>query len=439
MELPGVGAPGTAAPTTETQPSPTNSITMRKERRRKLIVPKIGSLYDILHDHAGVSLYVPPIFWTDMHTHLLQSRFVMRPRIRWPPHPSPYPSPPSPQSPRRVLDVPETMIRVNRHLDTLMSPATSFSNKTYAMEALLPLLYPNSLSSASSIRRSLSMRFGHKFYREATHYQSLWSRSDPNSTPGSANASTSTAPLADTDTESDGSAASPASGTPTHRPSLLAYINYKQLRLLRNSCYRVPNGTDGNPNRPVMHLKRLRAKKMVPRNYEEDAYILASMLSMAQQSVYADISRGTGFVARDVETHLLTMAENEHAFIVYSATIPAAVLSMFDKPDIAPPSDPEIKVEYCRVAAWPVLGLKERLGKALGPNLVGHIDDETMESWGYCEPAAEAPLKKRRREVVEAALNTSLTEDLESDSAGDMDEPYVKRQCRGNARLGMVQ
>ncbi len=49
------------------QPAPTK----RRVSRRRITQTDVGSLYDILHDHAGTALFVVPIGWTDRHTDLL--------------------------------------------------------------------------------------------------------------------------------------------------------------------------------------------------------------------------------------------------------------------------------------------------------------------------------------------------------------------------------
>ena len=66
--------PSTKSDDTQTQSAPTR----RRPCRRRITRAEPGSLYDILHDHAGTSLYVVPICWTDQHTRLLGVRFRAR-------------------------------------------------------------------------------------------------------------------------------------------------------------------------------------------------------------------------------------------------------------------------------------------------------------------------------------------------------------------------
>ncbi len=93
---------------------------------------KPGSLYDILHDHAGLQLFVRPLCWTDLHakfTRLLASYGSLPMRQ---PTPSPSSPPWSPsQHGRRLLS---PIIGV---LNLLMSSAQPELSKTRAMSTLL--------------------------------------------------------------------------------------------------------------------------------------------------------------------------------------------------------------------------------------------------------------------------------------------------------------
>lgn len=61
--------------------------------------------------------------------------------------------------------------------------------------------------------------------------------------------------------------------------------------------------------------------------------------------------------------------------------MPAAFLTMFHEPHKTPKGDSEVKIGYTHVPVWPVLGLKERLGQALGREVVGDFDPHNMETF----------------------------------------------------------
>ncbi|TGJ79820.1 hypothetical protein E0Z10_g8935 [Xylaria hypoxylon] len=190
------------------------------------------------------------------------------------------------------------------------------------------------------------------------------------------------------------------------------------------------SGPRGIPNHAVHRLHALRSKLLIPKNVDEDSYFVAVMVAIAQQSVYPDIRSSEGFMPRDVKVRVLTAAEEEDALIVYSATVPAALLSMFHEPDAAPTGNWKIKIEYAQVPAWPVLGLNERLGKALGSDIVGDFDttllntledeEEELQPWETSSPLFKSDSPKRKRGVFSEVVNTSFSEDRESDRLKDM-------------------
>ncbi|KAJ4178364.1 hypothetical protein NW767_014877, partial [Fusarium falciforme] len=50
-----------------------------------------------------------------------------------------------------------------------------------------------------------------------------------------------------------------------------------------------------------------------------------------------------------------------------------------DKDDDAAVSG--FKIKYTRVPIWPILGLRERLGKAFGQDVVGSFNPDEMKTW----------------------------------------------------------
>ena len=129
--------------------------------------------------------------------------------------------------------------------------------------------------------------------------------------------------------------------------------------------------------------------------------------------------------------------DEDEAFIAYTATIPAAFLSMFHEPHKTPVGDAQVHIEYTHVPIWPVLGLKERLGQVLGRDVVGNFDETNLETFddGELTPIPEAVSPKRRREVFSEVLNVSFTEDHEPGRENGMG----KRRRLEEGRVGVVR
>ncbi|KAM6513297.1 hypothetical protein FALCPG4_015737 [Fusarium falciforme] len=93
---------------------------------------------------------------------------------------------------------------------------------------------------------------------------------------------------------------------------------------------------------------------------------------------------------RDLELRILTHDTDTDtdipAFIVYTTHITNPFLQKFHNPYKAPPGDDRaavsgFKIEYTKVPIWPILGLRERLGKAFGQDVVGFFNPNEMETW----------------------------------------------------------
>ncbi|KAJ2977759.1 hypothetical protein NUW58_g7708 [Xylaria curta] len=419
-------------------------VTKRRKLRRTITRPAVGSLYDILHDHAGVALFHRPLHWTDLHTQLL-GHFV-----ELPPHDTPMPTPTSSEwplsaSPSPQYDpwIPPTVISISQNLAVLTSPSHPISlsdttAKDAAMLNMMSTFYPASFGDTIEYAE-LDMLFGPCFYPCAVSCQLLWYPARATTNTASFNSATTWA------------ASQPASPGVTpfnsmvmdmpYSSPILAYVSRSHLEYVRKNCFRILKGPKGVFNSAVVQLHARRAKILQPKNVDEDAYFLGIMMAMAQQSAYVNLRNASGFTPKDVKVRLLTVAEEDEAFIVYTGTVPGALLSMLHKPSAAPTGNPEIKVEYTRVPVWPVLGLKERLGKALGSDVVGDFDDALMDTYeneplgSFYEPAPCS--RKRGREALSEVFNGSFCEDSDTSCASPTPPP-AKKQCveEAVARIG---
>ncbi|KAI0025197.1 hypothetical protein F4780DRAFT_768448 [Xylariomycetidae sp. FL0641] len=412
--------------TTSTQ-TPAQNRTMenrRKKLRRRLVAPEIGSLYDILHDHAGVSLYLLPICWTDFHTQLLGCRWVQLPAQRIERQPSTSP-------PRRPQNNPPTVVKLGRWLDVLLSTDGSqpLLQKNRCLRSILATCFSEQTLKPQN-SADLDLRFGRRCYSKAVRCQSIWTQPE-----GAAMSFDSATTWAASQTASQ-MLASMTVTVPTDDP-VLAFISRSHLKHVRNNCYRVLSGPNKLYNGPVHRLQMLRSKNLLPSNPDEDQYFIAIMIAMAQNSVYADIHEGTGFAPRDVKVRVITVSEDDSDFIIYTATISAAFLTMFDQPNKAPKGDTRFDVQHSRVPIWPVIGLKERLGKALGKDLVGDFDGVPIDTYEHeVQSMRNSPSPKRRREALSEVLNASFSEDRETELPGTV---FGKRRCLEEGRVGVVR
>lgn len=429
---------------------------------RKPISPEIGSLYDILHDHATIPLYVLPIGWTELHKQLLGCHFV-----QLPPQATPIPSgsvssrirPLSYRAPREIIDM-------GRDIDTIMGPGIIALMKTQAVRNVLETAFPGRFSPMAS---DLTIWCGGKQYTCAVRCQAMWKKaceSDLSDLP-TLHSVSSTSTYGSNASES--SFASKSENGIIRAPfdtPVLGYLNLDYLNHVRRKCYRIQLCPDGSPNIPIQQLHQLRSRKLIPQKPLEDQYILAIALAMAQQHAYASISTQEGFAPKNIPVRILVTSEAEATFIVYSCVVPIALLTLFHEPAQTPLGDLRVIIRYQHVPVWPILGLKERLGQALGKDIVGDFDEfhintfekpqsDSDDGSGVREKEMTTVFKelanrelvtpivpqvtspKHKREILSEVFNASFSEDR--DSHDYPSELLAKRRCLEEGRIGVVR
>ncbi|XXG96940.1 tRNA (adenine(58)-N(1))-methyltransferase non-catalytic subunit trm6 [Hypoxylon texense] len=419
--------------------TPSSKYKRRKFRCRKIKSPEVGSLYDILHDSSGSALYVPPFCWTDQHTRLL-GRFV-----QLPPQSDQRPALAKLLSSQRSqrLEAHPKLVEIIGHLDTMMMEGSSHLRQSNSIQALMEVFFPNRLSRTTG---ELTMRCGSDRYSNAIRCQAMWKCINSPLSFDSATASIASS------SESLAREQFSHVKAPYNTP-VLAYVSRTHLNFMRRNCFRILPFPDGSFNTVIHRLQQVRARKLIPQNPDEDQYILATMIAMAQQHVYASMFTGFGFAPKDIRVAVITMSRDEGSFIIYSAVISTAFLHLFQYPDKAPPGDPKITVEYQHVSVWPVLGLKERLGRALGEDIVGDVDYDSIESFedvpeddndrldkeinavslssrpsgGRTPNPCTSRVTPPKRKVLSEVFNKSFSEDR--DSADFPSELLTKRRC----------
>lgn len=449
------GSPVEAPQHTSATPiSPCQYMNPRKRRRvNRITRPQVGSLYDIMHEHSGKALFVLPICWTDRHAHLLDARFVERDAIQKPVPDLNHMSSKYPSRPTKVAAL------ISNELTNILSPQVTPS-RNISIKSVMGTFFPATLSKPKS-DQELSLLCGNRIVRRAVRVGVLWKH--PNTVGTSFDSvATKLAISPGLDAASGywpwGSQTSDAINFGSQlapKPPILAFIDKTYLDTVRQTLYRVaPGPANGDrTNVPVTSLQKLRAKELAPATRAHDAYLVAAMLAIAQSLCYAKSSSNRSSRSssrsssqsstqgstnewlepqanfRDVPIRILSQDANSAEFIVYNAIVRADLLRRFDDPSWAPcvedlqSSGLEIKVT--RVPVWPLLGLKERLAKALGEEIAGEacsrLPSTEIETW---ESEEERELRlsslKRKRAAVPDDCNQSFSSDGSGTAAREL-------------------
>ncbi|KAF5973463.1 hypothetical protein FBULB1_8288 [Fusarium bulbicola] len=116
----------------------------------------------------------------------------------------------------------------------------------------------------------------------------------------------------------------------------------------------------------------------------------------------------------DIKLKILTYDTDASEFIVYTGHITKEFLEKFHDPFKAPLGDDDavvsgLKIEYTRVSIWPILGLRERLGKALGQEIVGMFNPDEIETWEK-DPEKPTAEKRKRDDLTKVVISCSKEE-----------------------------
>ncbi|EWY80463.1 hypothetical protein FOYG_16442 [Fusarium oxysporum NRRL 32931] len=398
----------------------------RKRRPQRIYRPAKNSLYDIFQQHAGTSLFVRPICWTDLHAQLLGARWE-----ELPPCDTPQPSaaPGTPPS-RGHLSPSNTIISLSNALTQILLPDPLHPIlSSNAVKSVLNTLWPTPFNKPQYLPE-LHLYFGGRVYRDAVRAQLMWNYpSEDAKSSYSSFKSVSTRPAESFNISTQSS----PNYSPANLP-MICYIGKTQLASVRNNLFRVASGPGRTWNEPVFRLQQLRARILVPSNSDHDAHFVGVFLGMAQKHFYptppisgrrdSRISPGQGIPPspnfHDIKLKILTHDIDTSEFIVYTGHITKEFLEKFHDPFKAPADDDDaivsgLRIEYTRVPIWPILGLRERLGKALGQEIVGTFNPDEIETW---EKDPEKPTgEKRKRDVLTEVVSSSYEEETEEEPA----------------------
>ncbi|QUC21332.1 uncharacterized protein UV8b_05575 [Ustilaginoidea virens] len=414
--------------------------------RLRISRPENDSLLHLLHQHAGVSLFVRPICWTDVHSQLLGASFSELPPCD---RPLPEKMPGSPPSKGHLRPSKAIMTLSDALTEILLPDALHPVLNSHAVNTVLSTLWPAAFCQPQLLP-DLHIFFGDRVYRDSVRTQVMWKY------PGDTAPSTQSSfvSISTRHADSYNSSASSASGprNPANLP-MMCYIGRNRLAAMRKNLFRIVSGPGRNWNGPVARLQQLRAKALLPTNPDHDAHFVAIFLAMAQRHFYgapAPSSRRDSQWSpskgapqrpsfRDVKLRILTHNNDRAEFMVYTGHVTAQFLDRFHEPWKAPQLDgdgvpPGIRIEYTRVPIWPILGLRERLGRALGEEIVGQFDPTRMETWDVDAESGATKDQKRKRQVPSKVCSgSSLEEGTESEKQHSPVKVKRRRLPEGSA------
>ncbi|RDA89774.1 hypothetical protein CP533_3568 [Ophiocordyceps camponoti-saundersi (nom. inval.)] len=352
--------------------------------RRAAAPPEEGSLCALLRRHPGISLFVRPVGWTDRHSEYLDARFHELPPCELPRPVNVAGSRP----PRGFLRPSPTITALSTALTEILRPTSRHAVvNTNAVHTVLSTLWPAAFRKPL-FHPELHLFYGDRAYLRAVRTPILWNF------PSSSLAAHDTLDL-----------------------PMIGYIGKNHLSMMRQTAPRVT--TASNDNDPVLRLQLVRSKSLMPANPNHDSHFVAIFLAMAQRHFYpllapspkkeaqwwsSSAGRSLRPDFKDVKLRLLTHDEATGEFIVYTARVTAKFLQKFHRPRETPlDADGNavgLDMEYTRIPIWPILGLRERLGKALGQDMVGSFDTTNMETWDEEEEIQGRAKAKRKRTFV---------------------------------------
>ncbi|GJC90468.1 hypothetical protein ColLi_13306 [Colletotrichum liriopes] len=337
----------------------------KKGGKQRVYYPDEGSLYDVIAKNARLRLFVKPIKWTDFHLNCLGDTSPGCHRV--------------PTKP--ALDLINAL--------THMLGEQKETQRTYWIRTAMFYLYPNRLSCIDNT--GFHHYFGHRAYLNTCRVEVVWetkpSRSScltsgepkPTWSPGAFNVPT-------------GAKTGKVIESSQH---ILAYVDTRVVDATRRSTYKIRRDSA-----PVKGLNKVYYKTFTPLNACHDPFLAGVFLALAQRLFYGEpmppaaklpnsvvVSPRVKAELHDVAVHILTVDDKDSYspyFLVYKGVVTEALLRKFDHPAENPQPEGEadgMRIEYTRVRIWPVLGLRERLGKALGTDIIGNFNKDNDEMW----------------------------------------------------------
>ncbi|KDN64737.1 hypothetical protein CSUB01_11870 [Colletotrichum sublineola] len=372
---------------------------MPKNRRNTCV--NEGSQSDRLNKNAWRRLFLRSIKWIDLHLGSLEMEFLELPPINKP-LPKAELLKPNPKLPDPVQPLMDA-------LNNLLDPRSKKSPRRQILTAISEL-YPKQMLPIKITE--LHQYFGGRGFCGAHPVQAAWELTPERFsfiTPGEP------APTVTLDSHNIPPVANIGGSIANNQP-ILVYIHPKSVAATRNASAR--------------RRKKSSYRMTVPSSTKEDPYLAAVILALAQRPFYREsvLSADGSSVSspassslkepqfHDVTVHILTVDDSEPSspyFVVYKGLVTKELLYNLHEPakkrriaghaDVAGTIGKKrgMNIESTRVLVWPILGLKEGLGEALGKEIVGPFDEKNIEMWDQTRNPNESSLEGRKRKREE--------------------------------------
>ncbi|KAK2035939.1 hypothetical protein LZ31DRAFT_636814 [Colletotrichum somersetense] len=388
----------------------------------------------VLNKKARLRLFVRSIKWTDLHFGSLE--LLELPTIKKP-LPEVDPSKVNPNLPVPVQ-------RLMNALNDLLDPK-SMKYRIHPILAAISTLYPDQMSPIKLT--GLYQYFGGRAYCGTHPVQAAWKLTPVTPAHCSSITPCESVPTGTLDSLDISTVANIGGGIASNQPTLV-YVDPKSVAAMRCEMSGV-----GRCNASVRRHKKLSYRKAVPSITKEDPFIAAVMLALAQRPFYREpVPSADGLFLsssascslkepqfHDVTVHILTVDDKEPSepyFIVYKGLVTKELLYKLHEPtkNRRAAGDATLAgtmgkkrgmyIESTRVLLWPILGLKERLGKALGKEIVGPFDENNIEMWDQNPNPNGGSLKEREHKRQKISSSSTSSKDG-GKSSGETKKPGV--------------
>ncbi|WQF90387.1 hypothetical protein CDEST_15401 [Colletotrichum destructivum] len=327
----------------------------RREKDVAFASPDEGSLRDLIVKNPRLRLFVKPKCWTHFHLDYLGVRFNDL-------TPCDNPAPPTSSqdtSPSYHRVPTKSALDLSNALTNMLGGETE-EQRTKWIRTAMSQLYRGQLSCSKTT--GLHHYFGHRAYLNSCQAQVIWE-----ATPSRSHCITSRESTPARTAGTSGVFTRPKAGRViTSSQPILAYVDTRAVDAARRNTSRVERH-----HTSVQELNEQCCKTYAPLNALQGPFLAGVILALAQRPFYDEP---------------MPPATKSHNSITISSlgVVTEALLRKFYHPTENPQPTGEadgMRIEYTRVPIWPILGLEERLGKALGRDITWNFSKDNMKTW----------------------------------------------------------
>ena len=213
--------------------------------------------------------------WTDPHAQLLGPRWEEL-------LPCDTPRPPERPRSRGHFEWPKMAATLCNQLDTILDSKTEPYLVSDTVKEFLKTLWPTAFTKLHH-SQNLNLHFWDRVYRNTVGAQLIWTSHNDQENSSSCSSSRTASPEP---AGSFGVSAQSSSEKSHYSCPMIAYISKKQLESVCNRPFSVKIAPRGAQNGPVTRPQALYARKLLPSNSDQDAYLVGIFLGMAQKQFY---------------------------------------------------------------------------------------------------------------------------------------------------------